>query len=240
VVVLHIEELMPRFPDFRVGVIAAEGLTISEARPPELEHAIRSGENELLQAWGGRELGAIPDVRAWRQTYKAFGVKGTSHRSSVERLLKRVLQGSGLPRVNTLVDTYNCISVRFQMPSGADDLDSVAQPQSFRFARRGDTFTALGEELLDSPERGEVVYADAEKVLCRRWNWKQDARSPITLGTRRAVLTVQAIEPASATRVEEATAALAALVATCCGGKCAWAVADQLHPTVTVPGPSRG
>src|SRR5262249_52685636 len=154
------------------------------------------------------------------QTYKAFGVTGTSHRSSVERLLKRVLQGAGLPRVNTLVDAYNCISVRFQMPVGADDLDCVAQSQSFRFARRGDTFTALREDMLDSPERGEVVYADAEKVLCRRWNWKQDARSPITLGTRRAVLTVQAIEPASAGRVEEASAALSTLLAACCGARC--------------------
>ena len=39
--------------------------------------------------------------------------------------------------------------------------------------------------------RGEVVYADAAHVLCRRWNWRQDARTLITPATRRAVVTVQ-------------------------------------------------
>ena len=44
---------------------------------------------------------------------------------------------------------------------------------------------------LDPPKAGEVVYADEEKVLCRRWNWRQDARSVIRPDTRRAVVTLQ-------------------------------------------------
>jgi len=36
-----------------------------------------------------------------------------------------------------------------------------------------------------------VVYADAEKILCRRWNWRQDVRSLVTPLTARAVVTVQ-------------------------------------------------
>ena len=35
----------------------------------------------------------------------------------------------------------------------------------------------------EAPKAGEVVYADAAHVLCRRWNWRQDARSLITPAT---------------------------------------------------------
>jgi len=43
----------------------------------------------------------------------------------------------------------------------------------------------------EGPETGEVVYADAAHVLCRRWNWR---RMPLTdhPQTARAVVTVQA------------------------------------------------
>ena len=41
------------------------------------------------------------------------------------------------------------------------------------------------------PKAGEVVYAAGSTVLCRRWNWRQDARSIVTPRTRRVVLTIQ-------------------------------------------------
>jgi DNA/RNA-binding domain of Phe-tRNA-synthetase-like protein len=150
----------------------------------------------------------------------------------VERLLKKVLQGEPLPQVNTLVDVYNAVSVRYRMPVGADDLDRVVSPLGFRFSRPGDTFIALGDasQTDDPPYPGEIVYADAEKCLCRRWNWYQDARSAIRPKTTRAVLTVQAIEPASAARAEEAVAYLERLLAEHCGAHTTSAVLDAPIP----------
>jgi DNA/RNA-binding domain of Phe-tRNA-synthetase-like protein len=229
-----IAEIIERFSDFRIGVIVAEGLTIQAERPPALEQAILAAEREAA-ALATTALADIPELRCWREAYKAFGVKKTSYRSSVERLLKRVQQGSGLPRVNNLVDAYNLISLRYRMPVGADDLDRVVSPLGFRFARPGDTFIALGDESAepDPPAPGEVVYADAEKLLCRRWNWYQDARSPISAATTSAVLTVQALEPTAAL-VEEAVTELCALLAAYCGARTSWAVADRERPEVNV------
>ena len=165
-----------------------------------------------------------------------ISVKKTSYRSSVERLLKRVQQGAGLPRVNALVDAYNAVSIHYRMPVGADDLAHVVPPIGFRFARHGDTFFAMGDESRtpDPPRAGEVVYADVEKCLCRRWNWYQDARSAISLETTRAVLTVQAIAPESSGRVEEAVERLCALLEEACGAETAWAIADRSRSEVEV------
>ena len=62
------------------------------------------------------ELAAIPEVTAWRAAYKGFGVKRTSYRSSAERLIKRVLAGEPLPKINALVDLYNMVSLKPALP----------------------------------------------------------------------------------------------------------------------------
>src|SRR5215813_7959987 len=135
-----IADIIDRFADFRIGVVVAEGLRIQPERPPELEHAIQAAEQEAATVLAETALADIPELRCWREAYKAFGVKKTSYRSSVERLLKNIQRGAGLPRVNALVDAYNGVSARFRMPVGADDLDLVALPLAFRYARDDDSF----------------------------------------------------------------------------------------------------
>ena len=109
---LAVAELVDRFPDFRVALIVAEDLRIGEARSALLQGEIEAIEAECRRRWAGVELSAIPGVAAWRSAYKGFGIKRTSYRSAVERLIKRVLAGGALPPVNPLVDLYNAISLQ--------------------------------------------------------------------------------------------------------------------------------
>jgi len=229
---LSIAELTERFPDFRVAVVVAEGLSVGE-RDAALDAEIVQAEARARARWAGTELSAIPGVAAWRTAYRGFGVKKTSYRSSVERLLKRVLAGDALPRVNALVDFYNKVSLDEGLCLGCDDLDRVEGDLAFRYSRPGDSFldmgAAEGEDPNDPPKTGEVVYADAVKVLCRRWNWRQDARSAVTAETRRVVLTAQSN---GAGDVEAAAARLVEGIARVCGGQARALVAEWARPVV--------
>jgi DNA/RNA-binding domain of Phe-tRNA-synthetase-like protein len=235
---LDISEVLPKFPDYRVALVVAQGLEpgleLGPERPPGLARALAEVEAEVAGFLAERPLAEVPELQAWRGAYKAMGVKKTSYRSSVERLLKQIQQGRGLPRVNALVDCYNAVSARTRLPIGADDLDKVSGGLAFRLARPGDAFFALGAAAApnDPPKAGEVVYADSEKLLCRRWNWYQDARSATTLETRRAVLTVQWL--GGATRLETAAEELAAWLSRHCSARSAWAVADADSPRAEV------
>ena len=231
---LDISEILPDFPDTRVALVVASELELEPERTPAMATALAEAEAEVGAYLRGRALAEVPELQVWRTAYKAMGVKKTSYRSSVERLLKQIQQGRGLHRIGNLVDCYNAVSARHRLPIGADDLDKVAGGLAFRRARPGDDFFALGAEprVNDPPKAREVVYADGEKLLCRRWNWYQDARSATTPGTRRAVLTVQwlgggmPLEPA----VEETCAWLEAH----CGARTAWAIADAGAPRAEV------
>jgi DNA/RNA-binding domain of Phe-tRNA-synthetase-like protein len=168
---ISIADITDAFPDYRVAVVVAEGLTIAPERPAALDALIAAREEVARAQWGGTELAQIPGVAAWRAAYKGFGIKQTRYRSSVERLVKNVLAGRPLARVNAFVDLYNAVSLAHVLPLGADDLDKVTAPISFRYARVGDSFIDMADseagEEPEAPKAGEVVYADADHVLCR-------------------------------------------------------------------------
>ncbi len=230
---LSIEPLIDRFPDFRVAFVFAEPLTIAPVRSAALAAEIAAAERECRARWDGTELSAIPGVAAWRKAYKGFGIKRTSYRSSVERLIKRVLAGQTLPEINALVDLYNMVSLTSALCLGCDDLDKTSGDLVFRFSQPGDSFIDMGaetgEDPNDPPKEGEAVYADARHVLCRRWNWRQDARSAVSAKTRRVALTTQSN---GAGDVEAAAARLVARIERECGGRCRVVVAERSRPVV--------
>ena len=187
-------EITASFPAARVAAVVFEGGAILPARSARLSHIIGEIESAARERFSGLELSQIPGVAAWRAAYRGFGIKRTSYRSSVERLIKRVLAGGPLPEANSFVDLYNAVSLRHALCLGADDFDLLTGDVSFRFSRPSDTFVDMGAADGggdDPPKPGEVVYADDDHVLCRRWNWRQDARSVVTPTTRRVLATVQ-------------------------------------------------
>jgi DNA/RNA-binding domain of Phe-tRNA-synthetase-like protein len=232
---LSIEELIERFPDFRVAFVVAEPLRVASERSPELRAEIAAAEEACRRRWGGVELSAIPEVAAWRGAYRGFGVKKTSYRSSVERLIKRVTASGTLPEINALVDLYNLVSLKSGLCLGCDDRDQTLGDLAFRYSRASDSFIDMGvepgEDPNDPPKPGEVVYADERQVLCRRWNWRQDARTAVGPQTRRAVLTVQAN---GAGDVEAAAAELAVKIARECGGVSEIAILDRSRPSAAL------
>ena len=150
-------------------------------------------------------------------------------------MIKNVLADRELPRINGFVDAYNGISLAHELCVGADDLDKTEGPFAFRFARPGDTFidmaAEVGDDPNDPPKEGEVVYTDARHVLCRRWNWRQDARSIITPATKRAIVTIQS----NGTGDPLAAAAdLATLLVRDCGAQVRIGVADAARSEVVI------
>jgi len=232
-------ELTDTFPDFRVAIVVADDLSIASERPDDLDAEIDRREAEARKQWDGHELSAIPGIAVWRRAYRLFGVKKTSYRCSVERLMKNALAERALPQINSFVDTYNAISLTHVFPCGADDLDQVAGDIAFRFARPGDSFQDMSGSAESGPREnppkdGEVVYADQEKILCRRWNWRQDARSLVGAGTGRAVITLQCNGEGD---LEAAVADLLDLLVRFSDAKCAVTIADHLNPVVPLEMP---
>jgi DNA/RNA-binding domain of Phe-tRNA-synthetase-like protein len=88
-------------------------------------------QQELL-ARGGELMARYPDpagaLSAFspaRRMYHACGLDPSKVRPSSEALVRRILQGKGLFRVNTAVDAANLASISFLRPVGLYDTDKI-------------------------------------------------------------------------------------------------------------------
>jgi DNA/RNA-binding domain of Phe-tRNA-synthetase-like protein len=181
-------------PDYRALLLAVDGITPG-AGDASSELLLQAAEARAREAIAGCPVEELPRVAAWREAYRAFGAKPQRTRNSLEALTRRA--ESGLPRVNRLTDIYNAISVLHQLPVGGEDLDHYdGSPRLIR-ARGEEPFgtTVAGEPATEYPDRGEVVWCDASGVTCRRWNWRQAARTQLTDTTTTALFILDALDP---------------------------------------------
>lgn len=181
-------------PDYRALLVAVDGITPgpSDATSDAL---LRAAEESATRALEETAVTDLPHVAAWRDAYTAFGAKPGRTRNSLEALLRRA--PGGLPRVNRLTDVYNAISVAHQVPLGGEDLAAYDGAPHLVRATGTEVFdtTADGEDVVEHPEPGEVVWRDATGVTCRRWNWRQGRRTRLREGTTSALFVLDALGP---------------------------------------------
>lgn len=206
-----------RFPGFRASVIFAMDLKNSPSTP-ESRGWLRDGAERALVSLGGRAPREHPSLGQWREAYSAFGAKPSAYPCSAEALVQRVLkEGPGaVPAINVLVDAYNAVSLAHLLPVGGEDLDRIVGCCELRFARPEDC-RAENDDATNAPKMGEVVWADDLGWTCRRWNWRQGARTRLTEQTRSAYFLVEGMasgsfEPDMASAADELCRRLSAAV----------------------------
>ncbi|MFE0173530.1 B3/4 domain-containing protein [Streptomyces sp. NPDC059002] len=205
------DEVRTLAPGFSHVVIEAYDLVngpSSDATSALLDDAAR----RLAVRLDGRAPHEDPHMAAWRAAYTAFGAKPSRTRNSAEALAKRALADGGLPRINTLVDLYNVISVAHLIPVGGEDLDHIQGGMRLVRATGDEEFVtaAAGERVVEHPDAGEVVWCDDEGVTCRRWNWRQGPRTRLTEESVNAVFLLEGMGPDAG--LEAAGAELAELL----------------------------
>jgi DNA/RNA-binding domain of Phe-tRNA-synthetase-like protein len=181
-------------PDYVALLVAADGLPGGPS-DGQSDGWLREAEAAAMARLAGGAPEERPHVALWRDAYRAFGAKPQRTRNSLEALLRRI--PDGLPRINRLTDLYNAVSVLHEVPLGGEDLDRYIGPARLVRATGAEPFetTADGQAVVEHPELGEVVWADDAGVTCRRWNWRQCARTQLTPATTRALFIVDALGP---------------------------------------------
>ncbi|MEE6295071.1 B3/B4 domain-containing protein [Georgenia wangjunii] len=183
-------------PDYRALLLAVDGI---EPRPSDVasEELLLRAEESAREQLATVPVDQLPHIAAWREAYKAMGSKPSRTRNSAEALLRRA--EAGLPRVNTLTDVYNAVSLLHHVPIGGEDLDRYAGPPRLIRATGQEPFDTMtsGETVVEHPDPGEVVWTDQAGVTCRRWNWRQAKRTQLTDHTTAALFILDALEPLS-------------------------------------------
>jgi DNA/RNA-binding domain of Phe-tRNA-synthetase-like protein len=140
-------------------------------------------ELEIKRTEQAVRTGEVGSINRARELYRRFGVDPTRVRPSSEALLRRLKKRDGLPRVNSLVDVANALSVQLQVPVGLYDLEKVKGDELvIRLGADGEGYEGIGKERVNVA--GRICVADAAGAC---GNPSADsARTMITTDTERA------------------------------------------------------
>ncbi len=224
--------VLKEFPDVSIGLILA--YNIDNSHESEEVKNLFEEQQKSIGMLDKDTLLEHPCVKAWQAAYKKSGINPKQYNSSIERLLRRIIKGEQLRPINTLVDLYNTISLKYCLPAGGEDLNAVRGDIHLSIASSNEPpVKLLGEADERPPKLGEVIYKDAISAIYRRWNWKEAERTKITPSTSHALLVLEALNPCKE-QLEAATHELAALIERYCGGKVSVAIVNAALPQVTI------
>lgn len=211
-------EIFRKHPGYVRGVLIAQDVS-NPASPPELVQLLRDAEASVRERLNLEGIAEAPRIRAWRDAYRAFGAKPAEHRSSIEALSRRALKNDPLPSISALVDIGNVISLRHLVPAGAHAIDVLKEDIALRPAKGSENFIAFGSEKLEHPLPGEIVFAEGDAVLTRRWTWRQAKHTLVEPGTTAIVFNIDCLLPVMADEAAQACAEAEQLIARFCSGR---------------------
>lgn len=88
-------------------------------------------------------------IACGRDVYKKLGKSPSKYRLSSEALIRRILQGKGLYRVNNIVDINNLISIKSKLPVGSYDTSEIGDLITIEKALEGAKYKGIGKDLIN-------------------------------------------------------------------------------------------
>ncbi len=211
------KELFDLLPDLTIGVAVAKG--VDNTRPSkEIEALLDQTIEEMKSSFGSGKAQDHPRIKPWRDAFSKLGISGSKFPSSIEAMARRVLKGDPFPKINALVNLYNCISLKYLVPMGGHDLDTLVGDVYLRFAEGWEPFTPMGGGETAAVPKGELVYRDDREVLTRNWVWRQCEKDKTTDKTKNIFIPIDVLGEVGSERANEIIEDLSLLIPRYLGG----------------------
>lgn len=226
--------IFDQFPEVCLGVVVVRNLD-NKGVNTEIQSILRKEENALSSKIGDIPIAEHPHISPWREAYRKFGAKPKDYPSSIENLVRRILKGEMVRHINTLVDLYNVISLKYLVPIGGEDLAKISGDIELTFATDHELpIHLLGEKEPRTPHIGEVLYKDDNGAICRRWNWKEADRTKLTEDTTRCILVIEALPPVNEEKLKIILEELSLMVQKYCHAETRTYVMSKQHTELSL------
>src|SRR2546429_1985500 len=223
-------DILARYPAVTGGAILAQGMSKGPT-PDSLQAAFQAEQRATLQRIGDTPLSQIESLAAWRNAFRGFDVDPTQYRSASESLLRRLTKKGNIPSINLLVDLGNLVSIRYALPVAVFDTRTLRGTVTVHFADGSERYTTLGQNEVDHPEPGEVVFLDETGlVIARRWCLRPSDQSAAQEDTTEAIITVEAHHAGGRKDIQAALNDLLELLDEHAGGSFTVGIFDAKNP----------
>ena len=178
------QAIKKKLPDLTLGCIECD-VVISEENS-ELWREIEAVCGTIGHSGELAEVGSHPAIRASRIAYRLCGKDPARYRLSSEALMRRVVKGHQLYRINNVVDLVNLISLKSGMSIGGYDVDKISGNVIFDIGRKDEPYEAIG--------RGDLNIASLpvfrDSVSAFGSPTSDSVRTSVTGGTKRFLMVI--------------------------------------------------
>ncbi|MBN2348225.1 MAG: hypothetical protein JXJ22_05280 [Bacteroidales bacterium] len=131
-----------KYPQVRLGIFDA--LVTTEKTSEGLWKFIENNISEIQHNLEIENISKIPAIKFSRQAYKAIGNDPSRYRLSAEALLRRIVQGKGLYRINNVIDVLNLISVKYGYSIGGYDYKKIIGNIRMGIGKKNEPYSGIG------------------------------------------------------------------------------------------------
>lgn len=154
------------------GVVVAKGIDNSKDNI-EINELLKNIIELDERKFEGKKVKELEEIIYYRDAFKSLDINPNKFMASNEAMLTRVAKKKGLPNINPIVNLGNAISLKYLVPLGAHDIDTVGGDIYVKFSKKGYSFTPFGSEEKEYLEDDELIYFAGDRVRTRRWIWRQ-------------------------------------------------------------------
>jgi DNA/RNA-binding domain of Phe-tRNA-synthetase-like protein len=195
------------------------GLALNIENRGNVDELVRGAVDEARNRHTLESLRDDPVIRAYRDFYWRLGIDPTKQRPAQEALLRRILRGEDMPRINPAVDIGNAVSIRYLVPVGLYDLDKAGWSDLvIRYAEPGEEFMPIGSgaRKLDP---SQVVLATTSGLVLHVYPHRDSELTKVDEGTRNIIITTAGVPGVGDETILESTRELIQLITKYLGGE---------------------
>jgi DNA/RNA-binding domain of Phe-tRNA-synthetase-like protein len=157
-------DLRNRFPDLKVLAFSVKDLKVAKVKD-ELEEFKKLVFDEVRKRYSLETVKDVPVFRTFRDFFWKIGIDPTKNRPAAEALVRRILAGKPIPRINTVADACNLASIKSEVPLATFDEDKIKDKLTMRFASKEESFLGIGMTKPMNLNSGEVVISDSDRIV---------------------------------------------------------------------------
>lgn len=114
-----------------------------------VESLISSYESKIMEEYSLEDVLDIPLIKEARDSYKKLGKDPSRYRLACESLLRRLVKGNKLYRINNLVDLGNILSIDTKRSVAVLDYDKIEGDVLIRIGRNDDVYEGIGRGIIN-------------------------------------------------------------------------------------------
>jgi DNA/RNA-binding domain of Phe-tRNA-synthetase-like protein len=210
------EHVAQSYGAIKIAYLIARNIQILPT-PPREKKIARRVEADARSKFTSQTLPEDPLLGSWLDLARKMGITNDDELPAQIQLLRRIISGKDIPKINNVVDAANITAAEFKCPVGAFDFDKLQGKVTLRLARAGESMRPLfSSSAIEIPE-GEIVYADVDKIFSR---YCKDAdETKITESTKNIFCVVDGTDQTPTEHVIRARDSLAILLRDVCGNE---------------------